>query len=521
MWPFNKKTEAASVASDNRPSRGTAREVARVVQRMFKAGESDRLTSGWSSSPMTADAIVTRNRDTLVARSREQIINNDHAKAYARLCRQNIVGPNGVMLQSQVLTADGKLDKEVINAIELAWKKWRCRENCDVTGQQSFDSFEKGSINSAASDGEYIFRKIYGRDAGPWGFSLQVIDSIRLPVGYSERNLNGGSNFIRQGIEYNRFGRPLAYHFTALDESDDFYVGYAGKRYTRVPYKEVIHGFVRDMVGQKRGLPWLATALPRLRHLAGFEEAMIVNARIGASKMAWMKFAPGFGPEYDEANPPEVDIEPGTMGILPEGADIADWNPQMPSENTQFLKYILRSIASGLGVPYNEFASDLEGVNFSSIRQGTLDSREHWKEMQEWLIEGLHQRVFDAWLEYSLLAGRIKTANGRALTPDNLDKYRCATWQPRRWQWIDPRADVDGAVTSKNNFLKSPGEIIREQGSDPSAVWIETARDMRAQVDALTAEGFDEKDALDLVKLAMGQPTPKPVPDQPPPKAAA
>lgn len=513
--------QAADSVASMRPTHGQSRQIARTVQRMFNAGESDRLAAGWGTIPLTADDIVRRNQRALVARSREQAANNDHAKAFMRMCRQNIVGPNGVMLQAQSKKANGKLDAEANDAVEMAFATWGHRKNCTITGKKSWRAVQTGCVVSAAKDGEFLVRKIYGPDAGPWGFALQTIDPQRCPVDYDVQNLDGGENFIRAGIEFTRYGRPVAYHFTTTDDSAMYY-SYGGKNYIRVPAGEIIHGFLEEIEGQKRGLPWMATGLARLRNLQGYEDAMIIAKRIGASKMGFVTFKDGFGPEYDEDDPLEIDVEPGTIGILPEGATMSDWSPQSDAgESAPFIKHSLRSIAAGLGVPYNEFAADLEGVNFSSIRQGTLDSREHWKELQEWLIEELIQPVFEAWLEYALLAGRVFTSKGRPLSAAKIDQYSVVSWQPRRWQWIDPNADVKAAVASKNNFLASAGQIIRESGRDPQTVWLESARDMRAQIDAMVAEGFKPDEALELVKLGMGMMPKPPVPEEKPkPKAA-
>jgi capsid protein len=67
------------------------------------------------------------------------------------------------------------------------------------------------------------------------------------------------------------------------------------------------------------------------------------------------------------------------------------------------------------------------------------------------------------------------------------------TWQPRRWAWIDPSADVTAAEKSKNNMLTSAGAIIREQGKDPQTVWAEIARDTRAMIDELGHKVLSKK----------------------------
>lgn len=506
LLDFFKRTPAAAAQAGGRPR------MPMRARSLFAAANTDRLTASWGATPMQADHIIARNQRALVARSREQAANNDYARAFLRMCRQNIVGPSGPVMQAQVTRANGALDRDVNDALESGWSEWGRAENCDVTGKRSWRAIVAGSVNTAAKDGEFFIRMVYGTEAGPWGFALQTIDPQRCPVDMNEPAREDGS-FIRHGIRFNRYGRPLGYYFTALTQSDENH-WYGERAYDYVLAEDVIHGFVEDMEGQKRGLPWMATGLFRMRHLNGFEDAAIVNARVGASKMGFIQWRDGYGPALEEGeDPPEIDADPGVIETLPEGAEFKDWSPQFPSGETgPFVKHLLRGIAAGFGVPYNELAADLEGVNFSSIRQGTLDSREHWKELQEWLVETLVHRVFEAWLPIALLGGKLVTSKGRVLNAATPDKYRAVTWQPRRWDWIDPNADTKSAVDRKNNFLTSPSTIIREQGKDPSAVWTETARDMRAMVDALVAEGFDQAKAEELVLLSMGRQPDKPAP---------
>lgn len=469
------------------------------ASRMFEATKQDRLNGDWLSMPVTAEWLIRQHQRILVARSREQSVNNDYARAFIRLCRQNIVGPKGVVLQAQSRDPSGALDTLANDAIESAWSKWGHRDSCDVAGVRSWRMIQLAAVESAARDGEFMFRKIYGKDAGPFGFALQVLDPQRCHPQYDRFDLEGES-FIRAGIEFNKYGRAIAYHFTVAKESDAFYnYSYAGLHYHRIPADEIIHGFLPDFVGQKRGLPWMATGLFRMKQLNGFESAAVVNARIGASKMGIIQWKEGHGPEIDdeEAAAFEMDGDPGSFPVLPEGAELKEWNPQYPSgEFAVFNKAMLRGIASGLGVAYNNFANDLEGVNFSSIRQGALDEREHWKELQEWLIESLCMPVFEAWLPRVLLAGKI-TVKGRPLKAERVDRYSEVAWQPRRWAWIDPQADVNAAVTSKNNLLMSPGQIIREQGKDASQVWREIAADIEEMRKAGIPEDYIKASILD------------------------
>ncbi|WP_334061735.1 phage portal protein [Limimaricola cinnabarinus] len=459
---------------------------ARVAVRHYDAGQSDRLTGNWGTTPLTADDVVRRNQRVLVARSREQAANNDYGRSFLRMVSQNIVGPRGVQLQAQAKDADGTLDRLANDAIEGAWARWSRRENCDVTGRMSWRAIQKAAIQSAARDGEFFAQIVTGRDAGPWGFAVNLLDAQRCPVDLDEVGLPGG-RFIRHGIEFTQFGRPVAYYFTTTGaERSDYTFG--ARSFARIPADQVIHGFVTDMVGQKRGIPWMATSLWRMQQLGQFEKAALVNAREAANKQGFLEWEEGYGPELDDDADVEIESEAGVYHELPAGLRFKSHDPNYPSgEFAVFTKHQLRGIASGLGVSYVNLASDLEGVNFSSIRQGTLDEREHWKELQEWLVEALVQPVYDRWISRALLEGRI-AAVGKPLPASKRDKFAAASWQPRRWDWIDPNSDVKAAVAAKDNLLIAPSQIIRDRGHDPQTVWREIARD----IEDMRAAGIPE-----------------------------
>lgn len=514
MNPFRflKRKKDAPAAEPRPPV--PRRWLSRTIAEMFKASYV-RDDDNWGGTPISPDVFISLRQPVLVARSREQWSNNDYARAFVRLCRQNIVGPHGVILQAKARKPRGGYDKEANAAIEAAWQDFSQRGNCDVTGQLSLTGLQRLAVETAARDGEFIFRKIYGDDAGPHKIALQAVDPQRLSVKYENYKFGNNGHFIRHGIEFNRYGKPVAYHFTSLDEWDAYYYSINGKGFVRVPASEVIHGFVHEMVGQRRGLPWYATSLFRLHHLAGFEDASVQNARASASKMGFVQWREGFGPECEEGDDVAGSIEAAPLSIheLPEGAEWKDFNPNYPNgEFDVFGKAMLRGAAAGMGVQYHSLTGDLTQVNFSSIRSGTLDEREVWKELQEWLVETMLRPLFDDWLKIQLLAGSIKMKNGRPLPPDRLDALKCVKWQPRRWQWIDPMKDVQASLESIRGGLSSPGQVIREQGRDPETVFAEFAEDLKE----MKAAGIPDE----IIHLFMTGEPPKPEPSQPeePPK---
>lgn len=469
------------------------------ARRSFQSAQSDRLTGSWATDPLTADQIIQRHQRTLVARAREQCSNNDYAKHFLGMVGQNIVGHTGVKLQAQARDPSGDLDRVANEAIETAWQEWSRAENCDVVGQQTLRSFEDSAVRTGARDGEFVFLIRSGPNAGPWGFALQEVDPQRCSPLYHNTIMRDGG-YIRSGIEYDASDRPVAYHFEQRGTKDDnlgYGLGYGPR--DRIPVAGVVHGFRRELVGQRRGLPWLATSLWRMNMLGGFENAALVNARAGASKGGFLSWKEGYEPddsdEEVELEDEQMLVEAGTYQMLPPGLEPHKHDPLYPNgEFGPFHKSMLRGIAAGLGVAYNSFANDLESVNFSSIRQGALTERDFWRECQVWLVESFHDRIFREWLRHALINRKILVpARGGEMVPlraDRFEKYARVTWQPRRWDWVDPQKDVNAAVTAIRSLLTSPSQVIRDRGRDPQAVFSEIANDIAAMREAGIPEGL-------------------------------
>jgi lambda family phage portal protein len=508
--PWRRSAETAPYDKGTANTR-PVRKLARSLSTMFKASV-NHGNDNWTGTLMSPDQFITLRQPVLVARSREQWSNNDYVRNFVRKVRQNVIGANGIRLQAKVKKPRGQLDTDVNKAIEDGWCEWSKPGNCEVTGRLSLRAVQELCTETAARDGEFVVRKVYGSLAGPLGFALQLIDPQRLSIRYENYGYDRTGNFIRQGIEFDRFGKPIAYHFSSTDEYDSFYYTINGKGFVRVPAEDIIHGFRQEMVGQRRGLPWASTSLFRLHHLTGMEDAAVQNARAGATKMFFVEWDEGMGPDMEEGeSPAEINAEPLSGHELPAGAHIKEFNPTYPSgEFAAFVKQMLRGSAAGMGVSYNNLAGDLEGVNYSSLRSGTLDERETWLELQSWVIEQLMSPVYEAWLKYMLLAGRL-TAKGRALPADKLKDYQAVVWQGRRWMWVDPRADVDAAASEVRLGSRSISSVIRESGRDPQEVFLEIADDLKSMAEA----GIPD----DIIHLFMnGEP---PVPPKPEPAESA
>jgi len=350
----------------------------RLFKRKFTATRIDRNTSDWIVSPIKTNDDIKNSLETLRMRSRDLAKNNSDYRKWLSMRKKNIFGDHGIRLRMKVRNDDGTQDKGANLALQAKWHKWGKYYGgaVSVDGRHSWESFCELVDRVFAVDGEAIVR--YVRGYGDWGFSLQLIDSALLDVGYNLPKSNY-QNEVVMGVERDQWGRAVAYHF--LQDVDSW--GTATGRIT-IPADEICHYYRMEFVGQARGFPMASAAILDMNMSAGYREAELIAARVAACQMGvWERPANATGKitfDGTENEKAMMDMEPGKFAIAPKGWTMKQLNPTHPGQNLPgFLKAIARSVASGLEVSYNEFANDLEGVNFSSLRAGTLSERDGWK----------------------------------------------------------------------------------------------------------------------------------------------
>jgi lambda family phage portal protein len=111
-------------------------------------------------------------------------------------------------------------------------------------------------------------------------------------------------------------------------------------------------------------------------------------------------------------------------------------------------------------------ASDLEGVNFSSIRAGVLEERQHWKSIQAWMIEHFMVPVYTEWLRMALISNQLAP-----IPVNKISKFSEPKWQPRGFDWIDPLKDAKANWEELKMGVKSRADILAEKGKDVEDVF--------------------------------------------------
>lgn len=415
-----------------------------------------KMRQSWvlaSSEPNAVGATAKTIRQ--MARDLEE--SNAYAIAFLREFRMNVVGPEGIKFQSRAARPRGAPDEMARRAVETAFSEWK--KSCTVTGDMSYADASAMIAAAYARDGQVFIRHVRGWD-NKFGYAIQLIDADMLAETHCVAESNGTR--IVYGKEIDQWDRVTAVWLYKSHPDDSMSrSGYGEMR--RVPIADIIDYYVQSRIGRFTGLSLLRGAIEYLKQLKDFEAAELVAAKASACAFASIEKDPG---TVDEESPDfpaggkQMTIEPGTVwDALPPGWKVKYHKAEHPNTNLDgFRKAILRGIAASVGSTYNTLAHDLQGVNYSSLREGRLLQNDIWKAAQAAHIRRVEEPIFREWLKSALLMGAIP-----GYSIDNLQYLSTAIWQGRRWAWVDPTKDAAATMMQLNNKLTTVRQVLAER----------------------------------------------------------
>ncbi len=415
---------------------------AKTGQRLYSGAKGGRLmftaSAGSSDSELYSSLPILRNRSRALCRD------NVYAKRACMVVVNNVIGM-GVGVQAQVMNQRGRLLNDINDAIEKTWKEWSRADTCHTGGALHFSDFERAAMSEVFQAGEVFIRKHrrpFG--AGTIPLALELIEPERLADDFEIKSTNGRP--IMMGIEHDEFNRPLAYYFHKQHPNTmRLTPGKQLDEIVRVEAADIIHLKLTDRWPQMRGVPALHAAISRLNQLGEFEEAAVISARIGASKVGFFENPEGDqgindGEEADGT--PNMTVEAGEFTQLPPGYKFSSWDPTYPNETFDpFTRAALRGIAAGVGVSYESLSRDYSQSNYSSSRLALLDDRDTWRVLQAWWMRSFRDPLHREFMQAAVFV--------RAIAPIDIQdyganraKFEAVKFKPRGWGWVDPAKEV-------------------------------------------------------------------------------
>ncbi|WP_323034911.1 phage portal protein [Pararhodobacter sp.] len=427
----------------------------------FDAGQHHRRLRGFRATRAHVNALIAASGPDITARARWLVRNNGYAVNAVESWAANTVG-DGIKPISKIADAGAK---EELQRLWLAWT-----DEADAEGLTDFYGLQRRAAREVFLAGEVFFR-IRPRRAGD-GLSvplqLQMLPAEMLPLEQTSVAANG--NPIRQGIEFDRIGRRVAYHFFRRHPGDSSDPGLAGE-IVRVPASEVIHVIDPVEGGQLRGVSKLAPAIVKLFLLDQYDDAELDRKKV-AAMYAMFVTSPApenpLAPAEDEDGPAGVEISPGQIVRLDPGEDVTVGQPADSGGTYEPFQYrTLLQISAALGIPYPYLANDMVKGNFSNSRLALIEFRRRVSAWQHSvMVWQLCRPVYARWMDAAVLSGALSLPRYEA----NRSQLLAADWLPTKWDWVDPLKDANAEIAQIEAGLKSRTQAIAERGYDAEQV---------------------------------------------------
>jgi len=465
------------------------------LKRLFSAATARRTLAGRYDAAVTTDenrrhwlaadslsADAANNPDVrriLRNRARYEIANNSYAKGIVLTLANDCIG-TGPRLQ--MLTGDAQAN----HRIERHFADW----SREVRLPEKLRTLRM----ARAGDGEG-FALLADNPALGGDVTLDVrlieADQVSSPDRWSsdDRQVDG--------IEFDQYGNPLAYHVLRGHPGDRSLEGASEHR--RIPAEAVLHYFRVDRPGQSRGVPDITPALALFAQLRRYVRAVIAAAEIAATPGGVLYTdAPANG-EPDALEPMDlIELERGMLMTMPGGWKLGQIRAEQPTTTfAEFKAEILNEIARCLNMPYNVAAANSSGYNYAS---GRLDHQTYFKSIrveQSQLETTLLDRILAAWLdEAALIPGLLPTGVGPI-----------GRWS-HQWFWdghehVDPAKEANAQATRLSSHTTTLADEYARRGQDwetqlrQRAQELHLMRTLGLEADTITTTTEDQDDDED------------------------
>lgn len=461
------------------PKRGYEREVWRKeleVQRSYDAGDYGRLNANWRVTNQSAEMTNRPYRDNIRARARDLERNSDIMNSVTSAFVRNVIG-GGYTLQSRT-------ENEDLNSlIEKYWTIWCKKQNCDVTGTQSFHQILRMCVGRKKIDGGILIHKVY-TSGGLIPFKLQCLEVDELDV--SVMNPYHKGNKVVGGIEMNSYNRPVGYWIRQYDID-----GMSMQLPKFIPAKDMIYSYQKKRPSQVREISDLTQTMPRIRDTNEFMTAVSVKQRIEACLSVFIKrqtpsgqigraSTAGDGEKYNYQG---KTLTPGMIMNLNPGDEIDAVNPSgQATDASSYIKLQQRMIGAGQGVSYEATSRDMSESNYSSARQGAIEDDLTYEDDKEILLQ-IMDEIYETFLISLVLSGLVEIKDFW----QKKDEYFTHSWIQAPKRWIDPLKESNANKIAMQTGQKTFKQICAENGMD----WREAIDEMAAAMEYGKQKGIE------------------------------
>jgi lambda family phage portal protein len=447
------------------------------IQRAYAGARDSRSRDEWIAHGTGANAEIGSSMVRLRNRASQLVRDNALAKRIVDLWELHLVG-DGILVDF--------IDKDRISKRRRAgWLEWFETTACDADGRLNGYGLEALAVRLMVERGGAIIRKIHRSPLRYRKMKIPMQLQVLEPD-FIDHTKDGPSdiagNRIVQGIEFDDHGNVVFYWMWSEHPGESQSSPRVGVTSQRVPASDVIYLFRKER-NQVHGVTWLHPVVTRLRDLDDYFEALAMKAKIEACftvaiEMDGESPPPNVVAGSRDAGPTFDKLSPGAVLRLRKGETAKAFDPGNSSGHTMLASSLIRMIAIGVGLTYDQAYSDLTGANYSSLRAGKLEFNQSVSAYQWRVICPAIETVVDWFVEAGYSTG---------LWPDAEKAPPKFEITMPKTQFVDPKKDGDAEVQDMENGLSTWSDRVKARGYNPAS----HLENLKAEADELAKEGFE------------------------------
>jgi lambda family phage portal protein len=460
-------------------------------------------TREWNPGLFSPDGETAFTRDRIVARVRDLVRNDGWASGAITRLLDNTIGGNFRPIMRPDFKAlaaftgnkgfDADWAHEFGRVLETNYGHWANDPNrwCDASRSMTVPQMLGVAYRHKIVDGDALavlpwLDSRVGPGRARYATTVQLIDPDRLA---NPQNTLNALN-MRNGVEIDEHGAAQAYWIRKAHQGD-YWAGVNSAVFERMERETswgrpiTILDYEHDRAGQHRGGAGVLTAVvTRLKMLFRYDTAELDSAIVNAIHASYIespfdpeivKEAMGEGDEgrlneyqslrsdYRKDHPIAVGSTQ-TLSLFPgekfDMTTVARPNPNFAS----FEKAVLRNVASAGGLSSMQVTNDWSDVNYSSARGALMEFWKTTSRRRHNFAVGFAHPILQAFAEESFEVDDLPLPPGAPEFAEMPSAYCKAKWIGPPRGWMDPKAEIEGAVLGMSAGLMDFDEICAEQG---------------------------------------------------------
>jgi len=473
---------------------GSSRPAARGALASPEAYDAGDVTAGelrvWHPDREHPDSELGWARGAVTARARDLARNNGYAAGAVQKEIDGVIGANfrpSAKPDHRALGISREAAAEVADEMECAWRLWADDPGfrCDATRTQSWGGMAGLAYRSYVLDGDALAMLHWRADAqgyaGHLATAVRVLDADLL--GNPQDAADAAT--LRGGVEVDAHGAAVAYHLRREHPLSVW--GSGAYVWNRIEREEawgrprVVHFFDKHRDGQTRGVSRFAPIIEALKMEDKYGRVELASAVLGA--ILGLFVSSQLDPEtvsdllddgaagylaLDSARTTLAETKGLTFGgvripVLPPGDDIKAVAATRPNGNfALFEAAVLRRIAAGIGISYEQLSSDWSQVNYSSARAALIDIWRGWTARRQQFARRFCDPIRWAVIEEAIDAGLVTLPRGAPRFDQGAGAWLRAKWIGPGRGFVDPVKEAQAAAMRVALGLETMEDVTAE-----------------------------------------------------------